>query len=150
MKKLLILLMAFAFFTACNNNKGKTNPDNKSTNNRDKDDYRDNNKDNSDNKDKDNYDNTNNDDRNNDRNNDNNDPNPDNNSSGWTKSDETKFIELCAGTAAQNVGATRANEYCECMLAKVKRIYSSYAEADRKLADFTKEQIDDLAADCNR
>lgn len=70
-------------------------------------------------------------------------------SSGWTRRDEDKFVNDCIGTARQNVGQARAEEYCECMLRKVKRMYSSYNEADRELKGITQRELEDLAADCN-
>lgn len=55
----------------------------------------------------------------------------------------------CEGTAKQNVGAARANEYCDCMLQRMKKMYSSYTEADRDLAGATQDEINKLAAPCN-
>ena len=73
----------------------------------------------------------------------------DDNGSGWTKSDESRFMSDCEGTAKQNVGAARANEYCDCMLQRMKKMYSSYTEADRDLAGATQDEINKLAAPCN-
>ena len=70
----------------------------------------------------------------------------DDNGSGWTKSDESRFMSDCEGTAKQNVGAARANEYCDCMLQRMKKMYSSYTEADRDLAGATQDEINKLAA----
>jgi hypothetical protein len=67
----------------------------------------------------------------------------------WTRKDENKFVSECADEAAKTVGETRANQYCSCMLQKAKKMYSSYSEADRKLAGMSKEQIQRMAADCN-
>ena len=78
----------------------------------------------------------------------NNNDKSDNNSS-WSRSDENKFIDECAGTATKNVGEERANQYCKCMLNKMKREYSNYAEAERALSRMTQDQINRLAEDCN-
>lgn len=131
MKKTLILLVAVSFFTACNNDKSsKDKNDRNSSDNQNKDDYRnnENNTDNNKNESRDKEDNT----------------------ASWPRSDENKFMDDCEGTAKQNVGAARANEYCDCMLQKIKKMYSSYMEADRKLAGRTQEEINQLAADCNQ
>jgi hypothetical protein len=68
---------------------------------------------------------------------------------GWTRSDEDKFVDECFGTASKNVGRTRASQYCECMLAKIKKMYSSYNEANLKLGRMSQDQINRLAEDCN-
>jgi|CXWL01.1.fsa_nt_gi Ni/Co efflux regulator RcnB len=144
MKKVLIFLMAVSLFASCNNDKngrGKYDRDRNSSDNRDRDDYRNDDRNSDKNNDRDN-----NDDRNTDKNNDrdNND-----NSGSWSKSDENKFMDDCEGTAKENVGAARANEYCDCMLQKIKKMYSSYTEADRELAGSSQDEINKLAADCN-
>lgn len=71
-------------------------------------------------------------------------------SEGWSSSDVDRFLRDCEGTATPNVGAARATQYCDCMLVKMKRIYSSLADAERKMANITKTEIDELAADCNK
>ena len=68
---------------------------------------------------------------------------------GWTRSDENKFIDECAGTATKNVGEERANQYCKCMLNKIKKEYATYAEAEKALGRMTQEQINRIAEDCN-
>lgn len=69
--------------------------------------------------------------------------------SGWTRSEENKFVDDCVGTAKQNVGLSRATDYCNCMLDKVKRLYSTYSEAERELGHATQDDIRRLAAGCN-
>ena len=119
-----MFLMAVSLLTACNNDKKPT---------RDKDDYR-NSDDKTDSKDDRDQDDT--------RTND-------NDSQGWSKSDENRFMNDCEGTAKENVGAARANEYCDCMLQRMKKMYSSYKEADDDLKGATQEEINKLAAPCN-
>jgi hypothetical protein len=80
----------------------------------------------------------------------NNNNNNNNTQSGWTSSDESKFMSSCEGTASKNVGAARANQYCDCMLQKLKNSFSSYDEANRGLGNKSQEEINQLAADCNR
>ncbi len=145
MKKLLILLLAAGLFTSCNNNKGKNN---ENTSNREKDDYTKRDSSSGD-KDKTNDDGT--------KEHSKNDPADNNNANdsdsdkgGWSISDEDRFLDDCTGTATENVGATRAKQYCNCMLLKIKRMYSTYAEAERKLTTMSQEQINELAVDCNR
>ena len=73
-----------------------------------------------------------------------------NNTGGWTRSDENKFVNECSGTAAPNLGEARASQYCNCMLKKMKREYPSYAAAEKALQGMSQEEIKELAADCNR
>jgi uncharacterized lipoprotein NlpE involved in copper resistance len=75
--------------------------------------------------------------------------NDDNTGASWSIYDESRFMSDCEGTARQNVGAQRAREYCDCMLQKVKRIFSSYAEAERGLLQMPKEELDAMADECN-
>jgi hypothetical protein len=217
MKKLLIFLMAFTLFAACNNDKGKMSRDDRNADYRDKDDYNNNDDKNTDDRNQDK--NTSNEgwterdkskfftecmsgfgnnqemgkkicpcalekfqkkynsyaevetksneaegnrigaqckeDLNISTNNDNTGSNDDadadksNYAGGWSRSDENKFIDECAGTATKNVGEERANQYCKCMLNKMKREYSNYAEAERALSRMTQDQINRLAEDCN-
>lgn len=133
MKKLLMFLMAVSLLTACNNDKKPTRDKDDRSSTRDKDDYR-NSDDKTDSKDDRDQDDT--------RTND-------NDSQGWSKSDENRFMNDCEGTAKENVGAARANEYCDCMLQRMKKMYSSYKEADDDLKGATQEEINKLAAPCN-
>lgn len=133
MKKLLMFLMAVSLLTACNNDKKPTRDKDDRSSTRDKDDYR-NSDDKTDSKDDRDQDDT--------RTND-------NESQGWSKSDENRFMNDCEGTAKENVGAARANEYCDCMLQRMKKMYSSYKEADDDLKGATQEEINKLAAPCN-
>lgn len=138
MKKVLIFFMAISLFTACKNDKnGKTKTDKNSTDTRNKDDYKNDDK-SSDEKSSD------------EKSTDNKDSRDNDNTPSWSKSDEGKFMDDCEGTAKQNVGAARANQYCDCMLQKIKTMYSTYSEADRKLAGSSKDEINKLAEDCNR
>ena len=134
--------MAVSLFTACKNDKSSKDKDDRSST-KEKDDYS-----NSDDKKEDKStdyktkdDNTATDDK----------PaqSDDDNGAGWSRSDENKFMDDCEGTAKVNVGAARANEYCDCMLQRMKRKYSSYREADRDLAGATQDEINKLAAPCN-
>jgi hypothetical protein len=133
MKKLLMFLMAVSLLTACNNDKKPTRDKDDRSSTRDKDDYR-NSDDKTDSKDDRDQDDTRTD---------------DNDSQGWSKSDENRFMNDCEGTAKENVGAARANEYCDCMLQRMKKMYSSYKEADDDLKGATQEEINKLAAPCN-
>lgn len=71
------------------------------------------------------------------------------NSSLWDIEDENKFITDCEITASENVGLSRAKEYCRCMLGKIKEMYSSYEIAEEKLNTISKEDLSKLASDCN-
>ena len=125
--------MAISLFTACNNDKtgkDKYDRDTKTNDTRDKDENDDKNKEKMDNKDE--------------------NTDIDKSTSSWSTSDETRFMDDCQGTAKQNVGVARAKEYCDCMLQKIKKMYSNYTEADRKLGGSSQTEINDLAADCNR
>ena len=100
MKKALFFLIAVTLFTACKNEK-------RPSTNRVKDDYRSNDK--------------NTDNSNNDRNTDSRDK--EDNTASWPRSDENKFMDECESSAKENVGAVRANEYCDCMLQKMKKMF---------------------------
>ncbi len=210
MKKLLIFLMAFSLFTACNNDKGKYTRDDKNADYRNKDDYGDADRDKENNSNDDGYksdgwtksdkrafnekclssmDNDEEkakkycpclfekfskkyasmreiDERSNEAegerlakqcveeiggNTDNEETGKDKSdyAGSWTRSDENKFVAECFGTASKNVGETRANQYCDCMLDKIKKMYSSYNEANLKLGRMSQDQINRLAEDCN-
>ncbi len=71
-----------------------------------------------------------------------------NTNKGWTASEEKRFMDECEGSARPNVGAARANEYCDCMLQKTKRVFSSYAEADRGLTQLP--ELQSMIDDCNK
>lgn len=135
MKQLLILITAFSLFaTSCNNDKSSKNDrDTKSTT---KDDYRDNDTKNSDEEDKKSDD-------------DSKDDSKKTTGTRWTTSEETKFINECVGSAEPNVGRARAEEYCDCMLKKMERLYSSYNEANTALMGSSQDEINQLAAECN-
>lgn len=135
MKQLLILITAFSLFaTSCNNDKSSKNDrDTKSTT---KDDYRDNDTKNSDEEDKKSDD-------------DSKDDSKKTTGARWTTSEETKFINECVGSAEPNVGRARAEEYCDCMLKKMERLYSSYNEANTALMGSSQDEINQLAAECN-
>jgi len=138
MKKVLIFIMAVGLLTACKDDKNSKDKDGMTTT-KDKDDYGKKDDKMDDSKDTKNSDDKMTDDSKSD----------DNVGTGWSKSDENKFMDDCEGTAKVNVGAARANEYCDCMLQRMKKMYSSYAEADRELAGATQEEINKLAAPCN-
>lgn len=152
MRKLLILFFATSLFVACNNNK---KDDRRSDRDRDRerDDYRSR----DDDRDKDSKDADYRDDRdsrdkdnNTDRDSRDSDRDKDYSSGGWTSREESKFVDDCIAEAVKNVGSrSRATDYCECMLGKLKGMYSSYEEADRELGKAGQEEINRLAADCN-
>ena len=126
MKRLFIFLMVFSLFTACNNDKaGKDKIDRDKTaadSTRPKDDYS-----NTDKKETEKKEEMKSDD------NKTIDGPADNGGDEWTRTDENKFMSDCEGTATPNVGAARANEYCDCVLQKLKKMYSSYTDANNDL-----------------
>ena len=69
---------------------------------------------------------------------------------GWSSTDENHFMNTCESTAKENVGAARANEYCDCMLQRMKKKYASYIAANRDLEGATQDEINKLAIPCNR
>ncbi len=130
MKKLLILLLACSFFTACNNNKANNQRDNGRTDNRNKDDYRNNN-------DKNKEGNTN-------YTNDNNNTDK----GGWSSSDVKKFVDNCVSTAVNNGNQEGfAKDYCNCMQKKLERKYPN--ANDISTADLNSPEIKDMEKDCN-
>jgi hypothetical protein len=155
MKKILIFFFALGLLTACDNDKGNANKT--QTDNRAKDDYRTNsNKD-----DKTTKDNTDNNTRTKDEKaegetkdtetKDNKDGWGDKgNVTSWSQTDKTRFMTDCEGTAEKNVGAARAHEYCDCMLQKLTKLFSSYTEANTELGGRSRDKLAELAADCNK
>ena len=67
-------------------------------------------------------------------------------SSGWSKKEKDKFLDDCVTTATNNVGRTRAEEYCSCMLGKIEKKYSNYNEANTQMS---KTELNRMAAECN-
>lgn len=67
---------------------------------------------------------------------------------GWSEDDKTRFMYECETTAKPRVGATRANEYCNCMLEKLQGRYKSYAEANRETSR-SEEDMNKFVDECN-
>jgi hypothetical protein len=128
MKKLFILFLAVGLFTSCNNKKESAADKDSTTTTKDKDE-----------KDKDKDDNK-----------DTKEADDDVKSTGWARSDESKFLDECETSATPNVGAARAKDYCNCMLLKLEKMYSSYNEANTALTGISQTELNELAADCNR
>ncbi|HMK27217.1 MAG TPA: hypothetical protein VK483_14390 [Chitinophagaceae bacterium] len=72
-----------------------------------------------------------------------------NNTEGWSQADENKFMDECESEARKNVPAARANQYCDCMLQKTKRRFSSYLEADRGLLQMQEDELKSWTNECN-
>ena len=121
MKKLLILLMAFSLFTACNNDKGKYSRDDRNSNNREKDDYS--NKD-----DRSNDDKTSNNDK---RSEEDKDTKDYTSKEGWTQRDKDKFMDECLGGFASNQQAL-GKKICPCALDKFEKRYASLSDVNEK------------------
>jgi len=125
MKKLLILFMAFGLVAAsCNNNK---KPNNGGNTNRDRDDY-----------------NNNRDDNNRDRDED---DDLGNNSGSWSSSDKRQWMKVCSDQVVENMGKTRATNYCECVLQKIQEKYSTFREANTQ---GTEEEGMEMGGECIR
>jgi len=151
MKKLLMLLFVAGLVMACNNDKGgKENSDKSTGTNREKDDYR-----NADNKTKQtapdaNTSATGEDNKTSGQDDSKNGWDDTKSRTGWVDADQTRFMKDCERTATRNVGAARANEYCDCMLQKLMKLYPTYTTADRELAEpAAKSKLDAMVADCN-
>ena len=132
MKKLIILMMAGLFAIACNNRQGTKTESTVETNKKTDSTPAKNN-------------------------NDNNvalppseiKPSPEeNNTSNWSEEDENRFLRSCVGSAKLKVNAVRANEYCNCMLEKIKMEFSSYAQADRELS-YDTAKMNRMVDECN-
>ena len=67
---------------------------------------------------------------------------------GWSEEGKTRFMYECETTAKPRVGATRANEYCNCMLEKLQGRYKSYAEANRETSR-SEEDMNKFVDECN-
>ena len=134
MNKLLLWIVAACFFTACNNKK-TTKEESRTDTTKTKTTSTTDNKPQTDN-DKPPTDVTN------------NDASNISTESGWVESDKTRFMYECETTAKQRVGATRANEYCNCMLDKLQGRYKSYAEANRETSK-SEEDMNNFVDECN-
>jgi hypothetical protein len=66
----------------------------------------------------------------------------------WSESDQNRFMSSCESTATPKVGAARANEYCNCMLGKLEKSFSTYAEADRELT-IDEARMNRMVDECN-
>ncbi len=151
MKKLLILLMAFSLFTACNNDKGRPTNDRDRTNTRDKDDYG-----NDDSKDKDKDDDRtkpDDDDRNKPEDDDRNKPEDDdrdddsNSSSKWSSRDVKDFVSSCTSEAEKGgMGRSAASNYCECMQVKLEKLYPNPNDAGD--IDINSSSMQKMVKDC--
>ena len=130
MKKLLILLMAFSLFTACNNDKGKYSRDDKNSTNREKDDYS--NKD-----DRSNDDKTSNNDK---RSEEDKDTKDYTSSDGWTESDRNKALEGCMEGFDNNQQAL-AKKICPCAIAKFEKKYASFNEMNERSGEAEGKKI---------
>jgi len=125
MKKLLILFMAFGLVAASCNNDKKANND-KGNTNRDKDDY--NNRENDDNgnkrRDED-----------------------DDNGRGWSSADKRQWMNLCTSNRdIESLGETKATNYCECILDKMEKRFSSLQKADAEGGQQLGEQLGEECA----
>ena len=68
---------------------------------------------------------------------------------GWSLAQEIKFIKDCRGRAEKNVGVSRAKEYCNCMVKKLKNLYASYEDMERNVTNMSQADISKMAKDCN-
>jgi hypothetical protein len=132
MEKIIILLIAFSFVIACNNRQGTKTESTVETNKKTDSTPANNN-------------------------NDNNvalppseiKPSPEeNNTSNWSEEDENRFLRSCVGSAKLKVNAVRANQYCNCMLEKIKMEFSSYAQANRELS-YDTAKMNRMVDECN-
>jgi hypothetical protein len=133
MEKIIILLIAGSFVIACNNRQGTKTESTVETNKKTDSTPANNN------------------------NNDNNvalppseiKPSPEeNNTSNWSEEDENRFLRSCVGSAKLKVNAVRANQYCNCMLEKIKMEFSSYAQANRELS-YDTAKMNRMVDECN-
>ncbi|HEY6062900.1 MAG TPA: hypothetical protein VIV35_04795 [Chitinophagaceae bacterium] len=60
------------------------------------------------------------------------DNNTNNTASNWSKSDENQWMKACTTPLIESLGEQKANNYCSCILDRMKEIYSSYDEANTK------------------
>jgi hypothetical protein len=60
--------------------------------------------------------------------------NSDNNNtvSNWSRSDENQWMKACTTPLIESLGEEKATNYCSCVLDKMKEMYSSFEEANRK------------------
>ena len=114
MKKLLIFLMAFSLFAACNNDKGKLD---KKADYREKDDYS-------------NTDDKNNDEQSNDKSKKDEGTEDFTSNDGWSEKDNNKFFVDCMSGFVNN--QDMGKKICPCALEKFQKKYSSYNDVETK------------------
>ncbi len=66
--------------------------------------------------------------------------------SGWSDADKDAFVKNCVPSAQQsaNLDATKAKNYCECMLGKVEQKYPKAEDAIK----LTAIEVSEMAKDC--
>lgn len=69
-------------------------------------------------------------------------------STGWTATDEADFINECKPGAIKKIGDARANDYCNCILEKMKATYASYIEANKALIGDSKGTFAQMTKAC--
>ncbi len=103
MKKVLILFLAVGLVaSSCNNKKEKTD---KESTTKEKDNY---NKDKEENGNKD----------------------REETNTGWSSYDKSQWMKVCADPLKEQMGESRATEYCECVLGKIQTRYSTFDKAN--------------------
>lgn len=60
--------------------------------------------------------------------------NNENNNTGnnWSKSDESQWMSSCTSPLIESMGEQKANNYCSCIMDKLKEIFSSFEEVNTK------------------
>ncbi len=124
MKKLLILFMAIGLVTVSCNNDKKGPMDDRNTN-KDKDDYNTRDKDDDKNKDRDDDD--------------------DSRSGEWSSSDKSQWMKVCRDPLVESMGDTRATDYCECVMGKISKKYSTFQKANTQ---GTEQEGEEMGREC--
>lgn len=67
--------------------------------------------------------------------------------SGWSADEEKTFMGQCVSSAEKRSNNELARNYCDCMLQKLKKSYSSYEKANLSLTT-DKDKMQKMALDC--
>ncbi len=131
--------MAFGLFAAsCNNDKKPPRDDDKGNTTKDKDDDDYNNGDDDD-------DNGKNRDDDDDDNGQNGDDEDDNKGGNWSSADKRSWMKMCSDPLKEQMGSSKATNYCECVMDKISEKYSSFSKANTQ---GTEEEGMELGREC--
>jgi hypothetical protein len=67
--------------------------------------------------------------------------------SGWTKKEQSAFLQDCLAEATSHLTGEKLNAFCDCMLLNSQKHYSKYSEMDKKSNEESDASIFEACAD---